>query len=177
VARPRRGSAATAKPAEPKARPLNLPQALEQARSALIKSDYLAAIAGFQAILDVDPNYPEARDLLGVAKGGAKNAAQLAVDNGNKAEMSGDYATAARQYEQAQKLDPESSTPTDAMRRLRSRMQGEGEDAFKRAKQFDALGRTSDAIAMYEKALQLLPADHANAAVARERIAALRGGE
>lgn len=143
----------------------------------MIKGDYLSAIAGFESILQVDPKYPEAADLLGVARGGAKNAAQLAIDAGNKSEMSGDYAGAARQYEQAQKLDPDSSAPTDAMRRLRARMQGEGEDAFKRAKQFDALGRTSDAIAMYEKALQLLPADHASAKTARERIAALRGGE
>ena len=142
----------------------------------MIKGDYLAAIAGFEAILKVDPKYPAAADLLGVARGGAKNAAQLAVDSGNKAEMGGDYAGALKQYERAQQLDPESAAAPDTIRRLRARMQSEGDDMFKRARQYDALGRAQDAIAMYEKAIQLLPPDHANAVAAKERLAALKGG-
>jgi FHA domain len=167
----RRGAAPEAKP-----KPLNLAQTLETARSAMIKGDYLAAIAGFEAILKVDPKYPSAADLLGVARGGAKNASQLAIDSGSKAEMSGDYAGAQTQYERAQQLDPDSSAAPDAMRRLKARMQAEGEDAFKRAKQYDALGRVQDAISMYGKAIQLLPPDHANAKTARERLAVLKGG-
>jgi pSer/pThr/pTyr-binding forkhead associated (FHA) protein/tetratricopeptide (TPR) repeat protein len=175
--RERKDAAAKAKTApEPKAKPLNLPQTLEQARSAMIRGDYLAAIGGFESILKVDPRYPDAAELLGVARNGAKNAAQLSIDAGNKAEMSGDYDGAARQYERAQQLDPDSSAPADAMRRLKARMQGEGEDAFKRGKQFDALGRSSDAIGMYEKAIKLLPAEHASSKAAKERLAALKGG-
>jgi tetratricopeptide (TPR) repeat protein len=149
---------------------------VEEARSSMIKGDYLAAVAGFEAVLKADPKYPNAADLLGVAKGGARNASQLAVDGGNKAEMSGDYAGAARQYERALQLDPESTAAPEAIRRLKARMQGEGEDAFKRARQYDALGRSKDAIPMYEKAIQLLPPDHASVAVAKERLAALKGG-
>jgi hypothetical protein len=173
---PAAGARRGREPAPPPAKPLNLAQTLEEARSAMIKGDYLAAIAGFEAILKVDPKYPNAADLLGVAKGGAKNASQLAVDSGNKAEMSGDYATAAKQYDRALQLDPESSAPPDAIRRMKARMQSEGEDAFKRARQYDALGRGKDAIPMYEKAVQLLPPDHASVAVAKERLAALKGG-
>ena len=142
----------------------------------MIKGDYLTAIAGFEAILKVDPKYPNAADLLGVARGGAKNAAQLAVDSGNKAEMSGDYATAAKQYDRALQLDPDSTAAPDAIRRLKARMLSEGEDAFKRARQYDAMARGKDAIPMYEKAIQLLPPDHASVAVAKERLAALKGG-
>jgi tetratricopeptide (TPR) repeat protein len=170
----RRGAAAP--PVEPKPKPLNLAQTLEEARSAMIKGDYLAAIAGFESILAVDPNYPVAGDLLGVARGGAKNASQLAVDTGNKAEMGGDYAGAQKQYERALQLDPQSTAAPDAMRRLKARMQSEGEDAFKRARQYDAIGRLPDAISMYEKAILLLPPDHASAKTARERLAALKGG-
>ena len=85
----------------------------------MIKGDYLAAIAGFESVLKVDPNYPNAANLLGVARGGAKNASQLAVDSGNKSEMSGDYAGATRQYERALQLDPPSIAAADAMRRLK----------------------------------------------------------
>jgi hypothetical protein len=55
-------------------------------------------------------------------------------------------------------------------------MQSEGEDAFKRARQFDAIGRLQEAISMYEKAILMLPPDHASTKVARERLAALKGG-
>jgi hypothetical protein len=148
----------------------------EEAQSAMIKGDYLAAVAGFESVLRADPNYPNAANLMGVARGGAKNASQLAVDSGNKAEMSGDYAGAGRQYDRALQLDPPSTAARDAIRRLKARMQSEGEDIFKQGKLYDAMGRKQDAITTYEKAIQLLPADHASANIARERLATLKGG-
>ena len=162
-----KAAARTAKPPDKPA--LDLPATFEQARSATIKGDYLAAIAGFESILNVDPNYPNAANLLGVARGGAKNASQLAVDSGNKAEMSGDYATAGKEYDRALQLDPQSTAAPDAMRRLKTRMQLEGEATITQATQYDALGRKQDAIAKYERALQLLPPDHASVKTARER--------
>jgi len=168
----RRGAAAV----EVKPKPANLAQSFEDARSAMNRGDYLAAIAGFESVLKADPKYPDAADLLGVARGGAKNASLLAVESGNKSEASGDYAGAAKQYERAQQLDPESTAPQEALRRMRARMQTEGEDAFKRARQYDALGRAQDAVSMYEKAIQLLPPDHASTKTAKERLAALKGG-
>lgn len=156
--------------------PPDLAGLFEEARSAVIKGDYLTAIAKLETILKYDATYASASNLLEVARGGAKNASQLAIDSGNKAEMSSDYATAAKQYDRARLLDPTSSGPGDAMRRLRLRMQGEGEEVFKKARVFDAMGRRPDAIAGYEKAIELLPAEHPSAKQARESLAALKGG-
>lgn len=167
--------AASASAAKPK--PADLANMFEAARSAMIKEDYLGAIAGFQRILEIAPDYPNAANLLGVARGGATNASHLAVeDTGNRAEMSGDYAEAARQYERALQLDPSSREAADAMRRLKVRMQREGQDAFKRGQASDAAGRAAEAITFYEKALRLLPPDDAAVKTASDRLAALKAG-
>jgi len=156
--------------------PPDLQGLFEKARSATIAGDYLAAIAGFEQILKLDANYPNAANLLGVARGGARNAAQLAIDAGNKAEMSGDYTLARNQYDHAAELDPDAPAVASAIRRLVARMQGEGEAAFRSARQYDATGKTKDAIASYETAIRLLPATHDSVSVARARLAALKGG-
>ena len=170
----RRG--ATPPAAEPKAKGPNLALAFEEARAAINRGDYPAAIAGLESILSLDPSYPKAADMLEVARSSARNAASAAVAAGGKAEADRDYAEADRQYQRALQADPQSTQAQDGLRRVKARMLSEGEDAFKRARQYDALGRVQDAISMYEKAIELLPSDHASLKIARERLAALKGG-
>jgi hypothetical protein len=170
----RRGAAAP--PVNTTTKGPNLALAYDEARAAMNRGDLTAAIAGLESILSVDPTYPKAADLLDVARNSAKNAARTAVDAGAAAEGSRDYPEAERQYQRALQADPQSAAAQDALRRVKTRMLTEGEDAFKRARQYDALGRAQEAIPMYEKAIQLLPSDHASVKVARERLAALKGG-
>jgi hypothetical protein len=170
----RRGAATPA--AEPKAKGPNLALAFEEARAAINRGDYPVAIAGLESILSIDPGYPKAADLLEVARSSAKNAAKTAVDAGGKSEADRDDAEAERQYQRALQADPQSAPAQDGLRRVKARMLSDGEDAFKRARQYDALGRVQEAISMYEKAIQLLPSDHASLKIARERLAALKGG-
>ena len=169
----RRGAPAT--PANTTTKGPNLALAFDEARAAMNRGDLSAAIAGLESILLVDPAYPKAADLLDVARNSAKNAARTAVDAGAKAEADRDDPEAERQYQRALQADPQSTAAQDAIRRVKARMQTEGEDAFKRARQYDALGRAQDAIPMYEKAIQLLPSDHASVKVARERLACSEG--
>ncbi len=170
----RRGAATPAP--EPKAKGPNLALAFEEARAAINRGDYPAAISGLESILSVDPSYPKAADMLEVARGSARNAASAAVAAGGKAEADRDWAEAERQYERALQADPQSTQAQDGLRRVQARMLSDGEDAFKRARQYDALGRVQEAISMYERAIQLLPPDHASVKMARERLAALKGG-
>jgi hypothetical protein len=51
-----------------------------------------------------------------------------------------------------------------------------GDDAFERARTFDALGRTEDAIAQYERAVQLLSPDDPSRKTAKQRLDVLRAG-
>ncbi len=156
----RRGAATPAP--EPKAKGPNLALAFEEARAAINRGDYPAAISGLESILSVDPSYPKAADMLEVARGSARNAASAAVAAGGKAEVDRDWAEAERQYERALQADPQSTQARDGLRRVKARMLSDGEDAFKRARQYDALGRVQEAISMYERAIQLLPPDHAS---------------
>jgi tetratricopeptide (TPR) repeat protein len=149
---------------------------LEEARSAVIKGDYQGAIAKLEALLKIDPNYPNADNMLDLARSGARNSSQLAIDSGNRAELNGDFPGAAKQYQKAQQLDPGSTAAADALRRLTLRMQREGEDVLKKAKAAESAGSKPDAISLYEKALTLLPADHPSTKSAREALAALKGG-
>jgi hypothetical protein len=57
-----------------------------------------------------------------------------------------------------------------------ARMKTLGDDAFERARTFDAVGRTGDAVAQYERAVQLLAPDDPNRKAAKRRLDALRAG-
>ena len=48
--------------------------------------------------------------------------------------------------------------------------------AYERARQYDALGRIPEAIALYERATRLLPPDHPEQRPARERLRSLSPG-
>jgi len=53
-------------------------------------------------------------------------------------------------------------------------MKIEGEAAFRRAKQYDALERVDDAMKEYERALKLLSDDDPDKKAAQDRLDALR---
>ena len=64
--------------------------------------------------------------------------------------------------------------PGDLVEAQKEYQRALGEAAFERANTFDAMSRTEDAIAHYERAVQLLPPDDPNGKVARARLDMLR---
>ncbi len=174
---PRTGaSAKKSTEADVKAKKVDVPSLYAQAKTSMIKGDYLPAIAALEQVVKADPKYLDASQMLDTARAGVRNQAQLAVDTGNRAADAKDYLGAVKQFERALTLDSSLTSATDSLKRVRAAMAVEGEDAFKRAKQYDALGRASDAVPMYEKAVQYLPPDSPNAKIAKDRLAALKGG-
>lgn len=159
-----------------RARTRQLQDRYQSAKAALQDKDYQAAANLFEDILKEEPSYLDAPALLMQAHTGIRAAAQQAFDAGVKAEKDGDLVNALKQYERAQQLSASLPGLDEAMRRVRERARTEGEDAYKRARQYDALGRVDEARAMYEKALQLLPADSPMRKAARDRLDALKAG-
>jgi tetratricopeptide (TPR) repeat protein len=147
-----------------------------EATAALSKGDYTTAIAAFEAIVADQADYQDAAEQLATARRlASQEAARRDYEAGVQAEAGGNHVAAVQHLERALKADRSLTEAQDLMRTVRERMRIEGEDAYKRAKQYDALGRTTEAIAMYEKAVQMLAADHPLRASARERLDALRG--
>jgi tetratricopeptide (TPR) repeat protein len=149
------------------------------ARTALQAKDFAAAVRLFErleteqpGLLDVAARLAEARDGLRASR---RAAAEAAMAGGAAAEQRGDFVEAQREYERASEADPASGAD-EALGRVRARMKTLGDDAFKRARTFDALGRTEDAIAQYERAVQLLAPDDPNRKTAKQRLDVLRAG-
>jgi tetratricopeptide (TPR) repeat protein len=149
------------------------------ARTALHAKDFASAVRLFErleaeqpGVLDVPARLAESRDGLRLSR---RAAVEAAMAGGAAAEQRGDFVEAQREYERASEADPTSGAD-DALLRVRARMKALGDDAFKRARTYDALGRTEDAIAQYERAVQLLSPDDPNRKTAKQRLDVLRAG-
>lgn len=164
----------TRAPAAGAAAKRSLDDRLEKARIALAKGDFEASIALVQSVVDERPGYAGAAALLDAVRTGVSAAARKECLAAASSEAAGDPVAAAQHFEQALKLDPTLKEAKDGIARVSERRKADGEDAFRRAKQYDALGRVSDAIIWYEKALQLLPAEHPLRGNAKERAELLR---
>jgi tetratricopeptide (TPR) repeat protein len=149
-------------------------QAYTRAKAALDRGRYAEAVAGFEEVVKAEPGYQDAAALLAQARTGLKAQAAEAVRSGNQLAASGDIAGAREQYRRAQSMDPSAPGLSQAMASLTEQMREAGRQAYRRARQYDALGRASDAIPLYEQAVQYLPDSDPNRKVAQDRLTALR---
>ena len=159
-----------------RARNTELTAQYNAAKTALDRRNFAAAISGFEALVKAEPGYLDAPQLLTRAREESRAGGKEAFDAGAKAEAAGDWTAAIENYGRAQKIDP-SLGGEEAARRVSDKMYAAGADAFKRARQFDAVGRTADALKEYSNAAQWLPDGDANKAVARQRADQLKAGQ
>ena len=72
------------------------------------------------------------------------------IESAVRSESAGDWPTALRDYENLRQLDPSINVFVDAaIARVKTQLEESGRDAFRRARQYDAIGRRLDAIAWY----------------------------
>jgi tetratricopeptide (TPR) repeat protein len=163
------------RPADCAAREKELATRYDAAKLALDGQSWTLAIAGFSAIVQDTPSYKDAAVLLTRARDGARAQVQAALEAAAKAESAGELDTAEQQYLRAAQLDSSQTTLVDlSLARVRAVMKTSGTDAFRRARQNDALGRTSEALAGYEQAFRYLPDDDPNKKTAKDRLDILR---
>jgi hypothetical protein len=106
----------------------------------------------------------------------AKAAAREAFNAGSKLDAEGDWMGALRKYEEAQRADATLPGLDRAVKAVGAKLRTAGGDALNRARQYDAIGLSDDALKEYEKAAQWLPPDDPNRQIARSRADQLRNG-
>jgi tetratricopeptide (TPR) repeat protein len=155
----------------------DLQQRYAAAKSALERREYADAAAGFDAILQLQPGYEDAAVLLDRARTAQKTEAADAVQSGRRLAQSGNLTGARDAYQRARAIDPAAPGLAEAMASLTEQMRDAGQQAYRKARQYDAVGRASDAVPLYQQAVQYLPDSDPNKKVAQARLVALRGGQ
>jgi tetratricopeptide (TPR) repeat protein len=146
-----------------------------QGKAEMTRGDYEHAIVDLEAVLKEKPGYQDAASLLDQARGLRRADAQRQLSAGNAASGKGDYAGAMAAYQRAARIDPNLAGLQEGIAGVRQKMRDEGEAAYRRARQLDAVGRTQDALPLYQRAVSLLPADDPSGKAARDRLEALKG--
>jgi tetratricopeptide (TPR) repeat protein len=145
----------------------------QSAKAAISAEDTVSALARLQALERDQPGYLDVPALIARSRDHAKAQARESVDAGERAEQAGNWAAALQAYTRARQLDS-SVNLDDRMSRVQEEMVKRGTDAYHRARQLDALGRTADAIAAYERAVALLPATNEQQQEAMKRLQILK---
>ncbi len=161
--RPRRAPT----PAAPKDNPAVVTR-YEDGRRALAAGRFAEAERAFAAVLAQQPDFRDTTALLAQARGGQTAAREASLAEARALEASGDWPRAIAAYERA--------GASDGADGARTKMTAAGDDAYRKARQFDARNRPIDAIAWYQRAATWLPDSDPRKAAAQERLAALKGG-
>lgn len=161
-ARPRR------QPPAPPREPPALVARYDEGRRALQARRFAEAERAFAAVASQDPGFRDAAALLAEARQGQVEARERALADAQSLEASGDWARAVAAYERAGAPDQAGAA--------RTKMRAAGDDAYRKARQFDARNRPTDAIAWYQRAVDWLPAEDPRRQTAVERLATLKGG-
>lgn len=137
-------------------------------RRALTAQRFAEAATAFEAVLAAMPGFRDTGALLAEAQQGERAARTQALADGKRLEGAEEWTAAVAAYERA-------GAKAEAAA-ARTKMHAAGDDAYRKARQFDARARAADAIGWYERAVEWLPASDARRQTAQARLAELKGG-
>lgn len=140
----------------------------DEGRRALSSGRFADAERAFRAVLAQQPGFRDTSALLDEARQGQAAARARALNDAKALEAKEDWARAVAAYERAGAQDEAAAA--------RAKMTAAGDDAYRKARQFDARARPIDAITWYQRAVDWLPDSDARKATARERLNTLKGG-
>jgi hypothetical protein len=157
----------TPPPAAPKDNPAVVTR-YDDGRRALAAGRFADAERAFQFVLAQQPDFRDTASLLAQARSGQAAAREKSLAEATAFEASGDWPRAIAAYDRAGASDQADGA--------RTKMTAAGDDAYRKARQFDARNRPAEAITWYQRAASWLPESDARKAAAGERLAALKGG-
>ena len=140
----------------------------QEGNRSLERQDLSLAIARFQLVERDQKGYQGVDSLIADTTAKQKRQVDEAIDNGNKNEQAGKIADAVRWYQQALRLDSNSTAARDKIASLSDRLTKEGLDAFSRAEVFRKRNDYPKAIEFYKQAANLLPGSHEKSREAKQ---------
>jgi hypothetical protein len=140
----------------------------------LEQEEFAAAIARFHSVEHDQPGYQNVEAALADAAAKQKKLVDTAIDNGQQNERAGSLVNAVRWYERALRIDPASTAAQQKLAAIAERRTRDGLAAFARADVFRKRNDVPKAVAAYQEAADLLPADNEKKAEARQWLEKLK---
>jgi tetratricopeptide (TPR) repeat protein len=142
--------------------------------------DYRTAAAAFGDVMRLAPDYRDAKlreaDALDGLRSTSRENIQSLIADATRLEAKSEWEAALDAYLKVSSLDSSSKEATDGIQRVRLRMTAAGEDAYREARQYDALGRINEALPLYRRAVRYLAADAPSRKAAEARLDELTRG-
>ena len=138
-----------------------------------VKDNPREAITRLEAIEREQPGFQDVPALLAQSRTRVRALAQSVISDGVRAEQAGDLRAALTAYTRARQIDPTVKID-DRVANVRGQLDEQGVAAFNHARLLDSFGKSTEAIADYERVLDLLTPDQSQYAYAARRLRELK---
>jgi histidinol dehydrogenase len=142
-------------------------------RDALAAGRAVEARDLLRSVATAVPGYKDVDGLLADADAAVRREGASALASGEKLEQAREFEKALVAFRRAEQLGVPADQVAAATQRVQQQMRAAGEKAFADARQFDGLGRNTDAARLYQVAVRYLPEGDPRRAQARQRLEAL----
>ena len=147
---------------------------LQEGRNSLEKQDFALAIARFQLVERDQKGYRGVDSLLTETVAKQHQAAEEAIENGQKNEQAAKLPDALKWYQRAQTIDPASANARDKVNVLTERLTKDGLEAFSTSEVLRKRADYAKAIQSYKQAAELLPRGHEKSREAQKWLEILK---